>query len=167
MAFLRPWFHKLIQDDLEEATSTVCELAFMVAQWPGQWWARDHGELWDIIRTMARVLGEELREKHRGQAVAEVRRLEDIVVKLEGVVMSYEKRAQIDFSPSRQMDEEMGIPPPPAARVLASQSSSTHNERARSVLTAASCFATGFVFGAFVTLCIFSSQRRTLATHLT
>jgi len=140
----------------------VCELAYVIAQWPGQWWARDHREMWDIIRTMVHVLGEEVREKHRGQVFAEVKRLEDIVINLEQVVRSYEIKTP-GLSPSRQVDEEMGVPPMPTIPVPQSSPSG----RPHSILETASCLVTGFLFGAFITLCIFSSQRRTLATHLT
>ncbi|KAH7928886.1 hypothetical protein BV22DRAFT_1082208 [Leucogyrophana mollusca] len=90
MAFLRPWFHSVVYDDFATATAKVCDLAFIIAQWPAQWWSRDHVEMWDVIRSLVQAVGEEVREKHRGDAVREVTRLQGVVEELERVLSDYE-----------------------------------------------------------------------------
>lgn len=79
MAFLRPWFHKVVAKDFSQATDMACTLAFMIAQWPAQWWSRDHLEMWSVIRSLVQALAEEVREKQRGVVDEEVRRLRDDV----------------------------------------------------------------------------------------
>lgn len=90
MSFLRPWFHQSVMDDFQTATVTLCALAFSIAQWPGQWWAQEHSEMWSLIRVMVLSLAEESREKQRGQ-VAEVKRLQGVISELEGAVKNYEQ----------------------------------------------------------------------------
>lgn len=89
--FLRPWFHQMVSNEFDIATATLRDLSFLIAQWPGQWWTRDHTEMWDLIRTMVLALAEEVREKQRLQTEAEVMRLQDTVDELEGVVKQYQE----------------------------------------------------------------------------
>ncbi|KAH7915891.1 hypothetical protein BJ138DRAFT_1176169 [Hygrophoropsis aurantiaca] len=90
MAFMRPWFHSVVSEDFTTATDKVCDLAFIIAQWPAQWWSRDHVEMWDVIRSLVQAVGEEVQEKNRGDSVKEVRRLQGVVMELERVLTDYE-----------------------------------------------------------------------------
>lgn len=90
VAFLRPWFHKTIQDDFELAKTTLCELAFVIAQWPGQGWVREHEEIWGVTSLMVQTLAEELREKQKVDAGEEVRSLQTMVDNLENMVRMYQ-----------------------------------------------------------------------------
>jgi len=245
MAFLRPWFHSVVVDDFTEATETACDLAFTIAQWPAQWWARDHVEMWDVIRSLVQALGEEIREKQRREASEEVRRLQGVVSDLERVVQDYAEEVEVTSSADSKDDEmEAGVdvsvimpPSPPAsviecpvpgrtpvtvppvylapqtarsvsqdaqAVVVAPNSQSQDSDRSRtptiifaptiiihqeqqsatepapkpesppaepqpkpkrrphSLAETATCVITGLLVGAFITICIVNSQRRTL-----
>lgn len=125
MTFLRPWFHSVVVDDFTEATETACSLAFTIAQWPAQWWSRDHVEMWDVIRSLVQALGEEVREKRNGETSDEVRRLQEVVSGLERVVQDYSEEAEIASSAGSEnsaMEAEIGvfvdIPPSPPASVI-------------------------------------------------
>lgn len=244
MTFLRPWFHSVVVDDFTEATETVCSLAFIIAQWPAQWWSRDHVEMWDVIRSLVQSVGEEVREKQKGVVVEEVRRLQGVVSNLERVVQDYEEAevaSSVDSTNDMIEAEVEGsvvmLPSPPASilewsadedtLVLAlptataptaasfsqaaladvatpgfespdsnqsktptlifaptivvhqqsaiertqptPESESPHGEpqrhpkrRPHSLAETATCIVTGLLVGAFITLCIVNSQRRTL-----
>ncbi|KAG1737578.1 uncharacterized protein EDB91DRAFT_484600 [Suillus paluster] len=246
MAFLRPWFHSVVVADFTEATETACSLAFIIAQWPAQWWSRDHVEMWDVIRSLVQAVGEEVRAKQKGEAFEEVRRLQGVVSELERVVQDYEE-AEVASSvdPRNDMEAEVEgwavvlppsppasiiecsmsetalvlapptVPAPPAASVsqvdqavaaipasespdsnrsktptlifaptivihqeqqhFATETQPTpepeppHEEpqrhpkrRPHSLAETATCIVTGLLVGAFITLCIVNSQRRTL-----
>lgn len=124
MTFLRPWFHSVVVDDFTEATETVCSLAFIIAQWPAQWWSRDHVEMWDVIRSLVQSVGEEVREKQKGVAIEEVRRLQGVVSNLERVVQDYEEAevaSSVDSTNDMIETEVEGsivmLPSPPASIV--------------------------------------------------
>ncbi|KAG6896639.1 hypothetical protein C0992_006976 [Termitomyces sp. T32_za158] len=91
MAFLRPWFHRYVVDDFQTATITLCALAFNIAQWPGQWWAQEHSELWNLIRAMVLSLAEEVRKDEGVHHSKEVTRLQGVIVELEDAVEKYKK----------------------------------------------------------------------------
>ncbi len=92
IAFLRPYFHKHISDDFTAATSIVYNLSYVVAQWPGQWWSREHPEIRELIRHIVHLVGEEMREAKRVQALADATRMEKIVGGLQQFAQSYETR---------------------------------------------------------------------------
>lgn len=127
MTFLRPWFHTVVIDNFTEATETACNLAFVIAQWPAQWWSRDHVEMWDVIRSLVQALGEEIREKQKAQASDEVRRLQGVVSDLERVVQDYAEEAEVASSVESKSDVtdtedeefvQVVIPPSPPASVI-------------------------------------------------
>lgn len=204
--FLRPWFHREAVDDFGVATTNLCNLAFVIAQWPGQWWAHDRAELWDVIRSMVQTVGEEVRAKQQMSAVAEVKRLQGVVHDLEQLVHDQEEtlvHSRVSSwyedgkklaglicpppEPSESHDEWTVLDKPdsyapsstavhsrPASPHEAHPSSEHHHEhhtqttdvRPHSMAETVSCVVTGFLFGSFITLCIISSQRRTLITNL-
>ncbi|KAG2159310.1 uncharacterized protein EDB93DRAFT_1318354 [Suillus bovinus] len=246
MSFLRPWFHDVVVDDFTEATETVCSLAFIIAQWPAQWWSRDHVEMWDVIRSLVQSVGEEVREKQKEMAVKEARRLQGAFSNLERVVQDHEETetaSSIDSTDDMiesKVEGSVVMPPSPPASVLewsadedtlilalptatappaasfsqaaladiaathsespdsnrpktptlifaptivvhqqqqsateqtqpTSKSESPHGEpqrhpkrRPHSLAETATCIVTGLLVGAFITLCIVNSQKRTL-----
>lgn len=91
MAFLRPWFHRYVVDDFHTATVTLCALAFNIAQWPGQWWAQAHSELWNLIRAIVLSLAEEVRKAEGVHHSKEVVQLKGVVVELENAIEKYKK----------------------------------------------------------------------------
>lgn len=106
LALLRPHFHEHISDDFTTATHLVFELSYVIAQWPGQWWAREHPEIRDLVRCIVHMIGEEMREARRVQAVADATKMQDIVGGLEQLAHAYEARGRpltlpenVDFSP--------------------------------------------------------------------
>lgn len=94
IAFLRPWFSKTINSpDSERATDILCDLANAIAVWPGQWWARSHTEMRDLIRAMVLVLGEEIQEEERQKDILS-KDLQNMTSTMERVVSEYEARME-------------------------------------------------------------------------
>lgn len=90
LAFLRPWFHQVVDIDEDHAVQTLTGLASIIAQWPGQWWAQEHPEIHELTHAMALTLCRELRERHGLQVKDEVSRLRGVVDELHEVVREYE-----------------------------------------------------------------------------
>lgn len=120
MAFLRPWFHRMVAKDFTNATETACTLAFIIAQWPAQWWSRDHVEMWSVIRSLVQAVAEEVQEKRKSELTEEVRRLQGVVTDLERVVHDYEE-AEVSSCIYPDTETEDGdytlvlLPSPPAS----------------------------------------------------
>ncbi|EIW79645.1 hypothetical protein CONPUDRAFT_106280 [Coniophora puteana RWD-64-598 SS2] len=106
MAFLRPWFHHTIAEDFHKATSTVARLALIVAQWPAQWWSREHSQIRDVLRQMIEAIAEEIRQKHQTDSVKEVARLQGIVSELERLLEDYESTEGELSDSSTEVDVE-------------------------------------------------------------
>lgn len=246
MSFLRPWFHSVVVDDFSEATETVRSLAFIIAQWPAQWWSREHLEIRDVIHSLVQSVGEEVREKQKGMAAEEVRRLQGMFSNLERVVEDDEETEigssvdSTDDMVEAKVEESVVMPPSPPASIIewsvdedtlilalptaaappaasfsqaalgdvatansespdrnrpktptlifaptivvhqqqrsaieqtrpTPESESHHEEpqrhpkrRPHSLAETATCIVTGLLVGAFITLCIVNSQKRTL-----
>ena len=94
LALLRPYFHKRVSEDFASATAQVSDLAYVIAQWPGQWWAREHPEIRDLVRCIVHMIGEEMREARRVQALADATRMQEIVGGLEQLAQVYEARSR-------------------------------------------------------------------------
>ncbi|GBE89805.1 hypothetical protein BKA93DRAFT_793571 [Sparassis latifolia] len=94
VSFLRPYFHKLVLDDFTYATVTVCDLAFVIARWPGLGWVREHPEIRDLIRGMVHIVGEEMREASKVQELADANRMQDIMGGLEHLAKTYQAKHQ-------------------------------------------------------------------------
>jgi len=190
VVFLRPWFHKVVQDDFGLATSKLRELALVIAQWPGQWWVRDHVEIWELIPLMVQTLGEEVREKQKYEVGREVKTLQSFVDDLEHLVRQYElqiasKNGEKRISWSKPLhpfslpkrishkrsDTDTTLVELPEAKVMESAPEAVlkpvPSPRPHSMAETVSCVCTGLLFGAFITLCIINSQRRTLIMNLT
>lgn len=106
MALLRPWFYKVVVKDFSGATDQACTLAFVVAQWPAQWWSRDHLEMWTVIKSLVQAVAEEVREKQKVDANEEVCRLRNVVTDLERVVDDYEEAEVIsNVDPAKEKDD--------------------------------------------------------------
>lgn len=193
VALLRPWFHKMVQDDFGLATSKLRKLAFVIAQWPGQWWVRDHVEVWELIPLMVQTLGEEVREKQMYEVREEVKGLQSVVDDLEQLVRQYEmqiasKRGEKGISwpsktlstftfPKRMAHKRsdtdttlVGLPDVKGLELIVPEDTArpaSSSPRPHSIAETISCVCTGLLFGAFITLCIVNSQRRTLIMNLT
>ena len=208
VTLLRPWFHKTAHHDFALAVSKLSELAFATSQWPGQWWARDHAELWDIISHTALVLGEEVLQQQRMQMSQEVQRLQDLVSHLEEKIermeiLQAQRHASENLRPELLSDTASvaetltltAVPDTPetdiAKELPVIEELPDRLEKPFEVqeidpwptdipeilpspvilegktVSILETMVTGFLFGAFVTLCLPSTQRRTLANHLT
>ncbi|KAI0267489.1 hypothetical protein BC834DRAFT_79765 [Gloeopeniophorella convolvens] len=175
MCFLRPWFQKYALKDFQGAVDYVAELAYIIARWPGQWWVREHTEIWDLIQSMVHVIGEEVRDAQRVHALNEVTRLQGVVSELQLLTdefMSVHSRSGSDES----ADEGDSLPPTslpaPASDSLTSAPLTPPENpqspgQAPSTVETASCVLTSFLFGAFAALFVVNSQRRDLALHFT
>ncbi|KAJ2919720.1 hypothetical protein MD484_g697, partial [Candolleomyces efflorescens] len=94
LTLLRPWFHKTVTQDFKAAVIGLRALAIIVAQWGGQWWAKEHSELNRILDSTANTLGEELLQRFRReeQDQEEIHRLQDTVDTLEQVIRRQETK---------------------------------------------------------------------------
>jgi len=187
---LRPWFHKMVQDDFGLATSKLRELALVIAQWPGQWWIRDHVEIWELIPLMVQTLGEEVREKQKYEVGQEVKSLQSLIEGLERLVRQYESQIGFNARERKISSSSKALHLFTFPKRISHKRSDTDTtlvdlletkvvESAPEVLKPASgvrwhlmaetvsCVCTGLLFGAFITMCIVNSQRRTLILNLT
>lgn len=118
LCLLRPWFHKLALDDFTLATVSACELALVVSRWPGQWWVREHPEIRDLVRCIVHIVGEEVREARRVQALADATRMQDIVGGLERLAQNYQSRSRH----RRSLGTSSGdVPPSPTETLVNSR----------------------------------------------
>ncbi|KAJ3504701.1 hypothetical protein NLJ89_g7795 [Agrocybe chaxingu] len=86
LAFLRPFFHRVVQDEFDVALSYLRTLAISISEWPRGGWAQDHPEVRQIVESMVLALGEELREKYASQEREEVSRLRVVIDGLEQTI---------------------------------------------------------------------------------
>ncbi|KAF8635688.1 hypothetical protein AX15_000313 [Amanita polypyramis BW_CC] len=75
--FLRPWFHQVVLDRYELATSKLCALAYTISQWPCQWWILEHLEIWDLASGIISAIAEDLLEKNKTRDVTHLREAVD------------------------------------------------------------------------------------------
>lgn len=118
LAFLRSYFHQHVSDDFTTATQNIFDLSYVIAQWPGQWWTREHPEIRDLVRCIVHMIGEEMREARRVQALADATKMQDIVGGLEQLVNAYEARsrprkilANIQLSPLPSLSPTLPLSP--------------------------------------------------------
>ena len=100
LSFLRPFFHRAVQDDFEIAISNLRSLALIISEWPGDGWVRDHPETQQVIESMVLALGEELREKYAQHHQEEVSHLKGVIDGLERTI-----RTQNELALSHVLDE--------------------------------------------------------------
>lgn len=104
LSFLRPFFHRVVQNDFDTAISHLRTFAIMISGWPGDWWVRDHPEVKQIVESMVLALGEELREKYASQQKEEITRLQVVIDGLEQTI-----RAQSTVESSKHVPEDVEI----------------------------------------------------------
>ena len=85
LSFLRPFFHRAVQDDFDIGISHLRALAISISEWPGEGWAKNYPEVTQIVESMALSLGEELREKYTAHR-QEVSRLQLLIFGLERTI---------------------------------------------------------------------------------
>ncbi|GLB39745.1 hypothetical protein LshimejAT787_0702550 [Lyophyllum shimeji] len=113
MAFLRSWFHRCVVEDFQTATITLYALAFSIAQWPGQWWAQEHSELWDLIRATVLSIAEEVRSTQGDQTSKEIIRLQCVIGGLEEAVERYKGQVEArERKKPAHLLSPLLIPPP-------------------------------------------------------
>ncbi|KAF9045454.1 hypothetical protein BJ165DRAFT_1528322 [Panaeolus papilionaceus] len=78
LSFLRPFFHRVVQDDFDTAIFYLRRLAILISQWPGIW-AQEHPEIQKVVESMVLALGEELKMKYASQNTDEISRLQVII----------------------------------------------------------------------------------------
>ncbi len=118
LALLRPYFHKHVLEDFAGATARVCEMAYVIAQWPSQWWAREHPEIRDLVRCMVHMVGEEMREARRVQTLIDVTKMQEIVGGLEQLsredeARNHRRRLLADIQLSPEPSPSPTLPPSP------------------------------------------------------
>ncbi len=92
VAFLRPFFHRVVQDDFDKAIFYLRTLAVSISQWPGEAWVGNYPEVKKIVDSMALALGEELREKYAALHQEEISRLRLVINGLEQTLEAQDKR---------------------------------------------------------------------------
>jgi hypothetical protein len=240
VAFLGPWFRKALLDDFEGSMAGVYEFSCIIAKWPAQWWTRDHGEMWDIIRAMIKVVAEELQEKNKVESQREVAQpaethddvelplkdhemqtvLQPLATPPSSPPMAALRHVASSLSIVTEVSEEsvtetvcedpLPTPPPSPLKPAFSESKSVRFEtptkterespvdletalptwqpiaipqadsasestvipqsdipKPHSMAETASCIVTGFLFGAYIALCVLASQRRPLQLYVT
>ena len=96
LSFLRPFFHRVVQEDFDLAISYLRTFALTISQWPSQSWVNDHPEIHQVVESMVLALGEELREKYRHQDQEEISRLHVIIDELQYVIRRQDSRTVLD-----------------------------------------------------------------------
>lgn len=150
---------------MSTARDMVAKLAMVIARWPGQWWIREHDEVPELLESMVQVVVEEIREAQRAQKIVDTNKAQDIVDQLHLLSVECEKEISLRKRLERQ---SRSVTPattpvsespaaPPAWKTIAENSVFGSIDKAT-----ASCWFTGFLFGTFVTLCLFSHHRREL-----
>ena len=92
MAFLRPYFHRVVQDDFDKVIFYLRTLAVSISQWPWEAWVGNYPEVKKIVDSMALALGEELREKYAALHQEEISRLRLVINDLEQNFEARDKR---------------------------------------------------------------------------
>jgi hypothetical protein len=92
MAFLRPFFHRVVQDDFDKVIFYLRTLAVSISRWPGEAWVGNYPEVKKIVDSMALALGEELREKYAALHQEEISRLRLVINDLEQTLEAQDKR---------------------------------------------------------------------------
>ena len=96
LSFLRPFFHRVVQEDFDIAMSYLRIFALTISQWPSQTWVNDHPEIHQVVESMVLALAEELREKYRHQQQEEVSRLQIIIDGLQYAIKAQDLRTVLD-----------------------------------------------------------------------
>ena len=130
ICFLRPYIHKRVSEDFAGSTAQVCELAYVIACWPGQWWAREHPEIRDLVKCIVHVVGEEMRESKKIQTSTDASRMHEIVGGLEQLAQAYERRAHERkihplLTPMRSPSSSVPASPTARSETLSDSSTST------------------------------------------
>lgn len=100
LAFLRPFFHNVVQDNFDIALSYLRSLAISISEWPANGWVRGYSEVGQIVDSMVLALGEELRAKYALQQGAEITRLQLVIDGLE-----HSLKAQKTEAPALRLDD--------------------------------------------------------------
>ena len=184
MGFLRPWMQRHALKEFHDAVRLVAELAYLIARWPGQWWVREHPEIWDLIQAMVHVIGEEVRDAQRVNALNEVKRLEGVVSELQLLTEEYvyvHTRPNSAASSSDEIDDSddehagdkstHSVQTSPITPITMSVPSIVHHGHGRSgepsKIEAVSCLLSSFFFGVFAALVVVSGQQREFSVEFT
>jgi hypothetical protein len=87
MELLRPWFHRTVAGNSELATLKLCTLAYIIAQWPSQWWIVEHPKICDLSSGMVDAIAGELHGKEKAKDMAH---LQEAVEELEHSLFVHE-----------------------------------------------------------------------------
>ncbi|PCH36874.1 hypothetical protein WOLCODRAFT_140621 [Wolfiporia cocos MD-104 SS10] len=193
LCHLRPWFHRRALENFADAAGTVGALACVVARWSGQWWAREHPEIDGLVRCIVHIVGEEVREARRVQALADAQRMQDIVSGIEQLAETYQLRARLRkalpavvTSPveAQPAEVEQGVAPVDSAEVALAplpevsptegctdppppDEDAENSSVSDSIMRPLLWVTAGIVLGTIATLRALAPDTRPLAHHLT
>ena len=109
LAFLRPSFHDVVQDDFDIVITYLRTFALTISQWPSQSWVKGHPEVHQVVESMVLALGEELREIYCHQQQEEISRLQVIINGLQSTIRTQGSRAiptYVDIDSDRDFEIE-------------------------------------------------------------
>lgn len=92
LSFLRPFFHRAVQEDLDVGISYLHTFALIISQWPSQSWVNKHPEVRQVVHYMVLALGEELREKYHHQQQEEISHLQVIIDGLQYAMKTHDSQ---------------------------------------------------------------------------
>jgi hypothetical protein len=173
VALLRPWLHRTLikAADTPRATQMLGALAWLISQWPAQWWTRTRPELGFLIKDMCDVVAEEVRESRRAAALREVERLQAVVEQLEIDAHTLTRRAFLAEEEARLERERQQAAAAAASAVRAEAErlaaiAKANTRRSFPLGPTASALVSGLLVGSFCVISIISSQSVELL-HLT
>lgn len=160
LEFLRSWIQEISSKDMSTAVDKVAKLAMVIARWPGQWWVREHDEVPELLESMVQVVVEEIQAAQRAQKIVDTQKAQTIVEQLRRLSIECENEIILRKRLERQSRSSPSTPASPTPETTPAPSGlKTILDQNKAV---ASCWFTGFLFGTFVTLCLFSHHKREL-----
>lgn len=171
VALLRPWLHRTLikASDAPRAAQVLGALAWLVAQWPAQWWARTRAEIGPLIQDVCDVVAEEVRESRRAAALREVERLQSVVEQLEMDAHALTRKALLaEEEASRERERQQAASAAAwAARAeaerIAAMAKAKASQGSFPLGPTASALVSGLLFGSFWMLSVISTQPAELA----
>jgi hypothetical protein len=156
LGFLRPWFAKVVIKDHDFASAVVNDLASAITQWPAKYWVTERPEIFDMIESISHLIGLEARREYRDGTMKELVHLQGVISGLEQDVGEYvRRRNSISESSEGTVVGEEYEPKQDTLDTLPLRRTSSLTE----------AIVTGFLFGAVITFCMISSQRRYISNQ--
>jgi hypothetical protein len=169
LEFLRSWLLEASAKDSTYAMEMVSRLAMVIARWPSQWWVREHNEVPELLESIVKIVVEEIQQAQKAQNIVDAKKTQGIVDQLRQLSVDCEKEILL----RKRLHEKQALDTTTTTSSTTSTSLSSPNEmESPSIITpvekkplfgkatTASCWLTGFFFGTFMALCLFSHNHK-------